>query len=649
MRITEEQEALVVSLYQDGKSTHIVSEETKISQSQVCRILRKRNISTRGLKTDDNIEEHIVQEYNNGVSSEKIAQELDLNASTICRILKRKGIGLKHAKHFNRKYQINESFLDVIDTQEKAYFLGFMYADGAVHKEAPSFKLELHVQDMDILEKFQRLLFIGDVSKIGTDRIKYKYFSIRSKRLRDKLIENGCVPAKTFKVSLPKTLSEELMHHFLRGLYDGDGCINICESGRVRVILTGYYNFLLEIKEYLSTKHGISGLLRADENNRVADLVVSKNYDAQKFLEYLYTDANIYLDRKYTKYQDALISLNKKNAVPKGYGSTNIVSYNGQKLKGEYIASISIDEKNKIADFLFEYFRKNGFPYEVIEEPEMIEDFNSLCNSSSQLVGDELKSTSNAGLKIFKNYCHHYYSVTNGKKPSFEVAFNDDEKLMKAIKNRMGYYFEETFNITGNMLRQGFRNGHIAFAASVFKPAVAKFFYEYFEARDVLDISAGFGQRMIGACATKGVRRYVGLDPWDRTILALGNVQDFLSFTGKDVSLIQTGSEDFVTKERFDFCFSSPPFFDKEIYSSSGQAYSSGYSGFLDWWVRTAENVHKVLKGKYFVINMDSKIIIDMVVKTQKLFTLENVFKINFTRSHLPSDSADCYYILRKV
>lgn len=648
MKITEENEKLVLELYNSGKSTHKVAEETKVSQSQVRRILQKHNICTRSLKTDDNIEEHIVQEYNNGMSSEKIAEKLALNASTVCRVLKRRGVELKNAKYFNRKYQINESFLDVIDTQEKAYFLGFMYADGAVHKEAPSFKLELHVQDIDILEKFQKLLFIGEVSKIGIDRVKYRYFSIRSKRLKDKLIEHGCVPAKTFKVRLPP-LSEELMPHFLRGVYDGDGCINICESGRVRVILTGYSNFLLDIKEYLASKHGISGLLRADENDRVADLIVSRNYDAQQFLEFLYTGANIYLDRKYAKYQDAMVSLKKRNAVPKGYGSTNIVSYNGQKLKGEYIAKLSAGEKDKVAEFLFEYFRRNGFPYEVIEEQEMIEDFNGLCNSSSQLVGDEIKNISNYGLKIFKNYCHHYYSVTNGKKPSFEDAFNDDEKLMKAIKNRMGYYFEETFNITGNMLRQGLRNGHIAFAASVFRPGIAKFFYEFFEAKDVLDISAGFGQRMIGACAAKGVRKYVGLDPWDKTILALGDIKDFLSFTGKDISLIQTGSEDFVTNERFDFCFSSPPFFDKEIYCQSGQAYSSGYSGFLDYWVRTAENVHKVLRGKYFVINMDQKIIVDMLVKTNKLFVLENVFKINFTRSHLPSDSADSYYILRKV
>lgn len=641
-------EGSIIQLYSSGKSTREVASVCNVSQTQVRRILSRHDVKAHEIKTSSEIEDIIVQRYKDGDSSEKISKDLDLNASTVCRVLKRNNIELKKAKHFNRKYQINEDFLDEINTQEKAYFLGFMYADGCVHKRKTNFNLTLHQQDVDILEIFSNIFY--GFNKVVTTDGGYRALTIYSAKLCSKLIQNGCMPAKTFKVQLPK-LPKELLSHFLRGVYDGDGCINLCESGRVRVILTGYSEFLKEIQDYLSTR-GISGILRIVKGDNVASFVVSKNYDTKAFLEYLYKDATIYLNRKYEKYLICKDILNQKTAPSANYGSSNIVSYNGTKLTKKYIESLSVPEKDKIVDFLFDYFRKNGFPYESIDDNEMMNDFENLCNTEVKVVNNELRELSNGGLKLFKNFCHHYYKVSGGKQPSLIDAFNDDAKLRKAIQNRLGYFFDtgEAFNITGNMLRQGLRNSRIAFAASIFKPSVAKFFYDHFKAENVLDISAGFGQRMVGAYASKSVKRYVGLDPWRDTIEALTNIQDFLSFTGKDFSLVEIGSEDFISDERFDFCFSSPPFFNKEVYTQHNkQAYSNGLEGFMDYWVKTAKNVHTMLSGKYFVINMDSKMIIDMLAAVSDLFVQEDLYKISFKRAHLPSDSYDYYYVLRKV
>lgn len=639
-----------IELHSLGKSTYEVAKAFNISQTQVRRILLKNNIQPHSIKTDDVTEDNILMYYNNGLSSEQIAKDMNISPTTVCRVIKRKGFELKKAGYFNRKYSLNETFLDDIDTQEKAYFLGFMYADGCVHKRKNNFNITLHAKDVELLEKFSHIFYGFD--KIVTTDGGYKALTIYSSKLCLKLIENGCMPAKTFKIKFPHHLPKELISHFLRGLYDGDGCIYIAESGRVRVSLTGYSEFLTEVKQYLHALN-IYSILRIVKGDKVADLSVSKNYDSREFLRYLYKDANIYLDRKFKKYLEAMEILEKKNAPSKFYGSTNIVSYNGNKLTKQYIEGLSDDEKTEVAEFLFNYFRRNGFPYDRFDDDELVSDFKSLCNSNIKLINNnELSNIGNAGLKIFKGFCHHYYKVSDGRMPCFEDAFNDDKLLMKAIKNRLGFFFDtkEAFNITGNMIRQGLRNGRIAFAASIFKPSVAKFFYDKFQAKNVLDISAGFGQRMVGACATKSIESYTGLDPWNETISALTDIKDFLSFSNKEISLHQIGSENFLSEKRFDFCFSSPPFFNKEIYCADGsQAYSNGLEGFMNWWRKTAQNVHQMLSGRYFVINMDQKIIIDMLAKSSDLFALDGVYKINFKRAHLTHDSSDVYYVLRKV
>jgi len=80
----------------------------------------------------------------------------------------------------------------------------------------------------------------------------------------------------------------------------------------------------------------------------------------------------------------------------------------------------------------------------------------------------------------------------------------------------------------------------------------------------VLDISVGFGQRMLGAAASKKVKHYVGIDPWKRTIDSVNMMKDEVKSSAE---LICIGSELFDSEQEFDLCFSSPPFYDKEIYN----------------------------------------------------------------------------------
>lgn len=632
----------IVNMYLSGLSSRKIADKTMISSTQIRRILDRNNIEKRTLKTDTNIENDIFKRYINGENSEALAKEFKINPSTICRIIKRLGGIIRPPQENKRKYKIEHSYFKTINTETKAYFLGFLMADGCVHQTHNSFKLEVHEQDIDILEKLINVLFLEEKPKIGTDRTIYKYIDITSKTIKDDLIKYGCVPNKTFKLDHIPEINH--LNHFLRGFFDGDGCIYISPENRITIIFTGYTRFLECINEYLNKNNINTNLSLVKEN--VSELRICKQYDCIQILNLLYKNCTIYLNRKYSLYQKSINILNIKSS----YKTSQIIKYNNNELSKDNILKMSLQEKNDAALFVLDYLRQNGFPYPKFTEEELLLDFDNLKKSIGIIDGQEIKKISYAGLKIFKNFSPHFFEVKSTSRKSMVEAFEDDKLLLSVIKNRMGITYKETFNITGNMIRQGFKNSFKAFASSIFKPSLAKIIYDNLAPKDsvVLDISAGFGQRLLGAMSSKNVKKYIGIDPWEKQIKSLEEVSKLFKFENVEFHCI--GSEDFVTKE-VDFCFSSPPFFNKEIYSNeSSQAYSSGMESFITWWKLTCKNVHTSLKDNgLFVLNMDDEMGKKLLELSKDYFKLENTLYVNYQRKHLGNDGIDKFFILRKL
>jgi intein-encoded DNA endonuclease-like protein len=306
----EDIDKTIIELYKSGLSGAKVSKQTGVSATQIRRILKKYGIEARSNKTDDNIEQEIIKQYNNNISSETIAESFGLDPATICRILKRNNIQIKGAEHFNKKYEINEDYFKNIDCESKAYFLGFWCADGYVHSNRDSIRLCLHKQDVDVLEKFKSLVYVSDKELDYDD--KYISLYVYSKVMRNDLISHGCVPVKTFKLTLPN-IDSSLMNHFFRGFYDGDGCIYISNVNYVTVTLTGYIKFLEEIKLHMRNID-INGNCRTIKHKElVGEFAVCAQKEVKKLLEYLYKDATVYLDRKYQKYLRALEIFDNKH------------------------------------------------------------------------------------------------------------------------------------------------------------------------------------------------------------------------------------------------------------------------------------------------------------------------------------------------
>lgn len=135
---------------------------------------------------------------------------------------------------FIQEYEVDDDFFKVIDTEEKAYILGFFFADGTTMEfngKLIGVSFTQLEQDVDILEKIKSAMKSSNVfykeTQKTNEKTKYK-LSIRSKQLAKRVRELGAGPKKSLTLKFPDEnifKSKDLIRHFIRGYFDGDGCI----------------------------------------------------------------------------------------------------------------------------------------------------------------------------------------------------------------------------------------------------------------------------------------------------------------------------------------------------------------------------------------------------------------------------------------
>ena len=223
--------------------------------------------------------------------------------------------------------QFNECIFDSIDTEEKAYWLGFFAADGYICNRYNSIGISLAIVDIEHLQKFAN--FLGCPKNVKTRNLESpnilgKFPSCRvdiaNKHLKATLLSYGFTSNKTNDLVFPDISifkSKELIFDFIRGFCDGDGSLGIYQWSKryntikygerttistvARISFVGTKLFLLRVQSFLggtqklqkghsSTENFFSLTYQANKVKRVADL--------------LYKNSTIYLDRKYKKYKE---------------------------------------------------------------------------------------------------------------------------------------------------------------------------------------------------------------------------------------------------------------------------------------------------------------------------------------------------------
>lgn len=237
-----------------------------------------------------------------------------------------------------KNYKANFNYFDVINTPNKAYWLGFLFADGYIAKrirktnagnERIEYNLKFSVKDSDdeILIKLVKDLESNypihyyDVKSSLGDMREARLF-ITNKYMVEKLYnEYGIVPNRTSIQKIVEHLPENLYRYFILGLFDGDGSFSfyyIYETHRKMLLRFGGSEEVLRFVESILIKEQLVAPIQRQLSRRHKDgdgtwrcLTLTGINNCTKILNWLYQDSPIYLERKYQKYLDILKDLNK--------------------------------------------------------------------------------------------------------------------------------------------------------------------------------------------------------------------------------------------------------------------------------------------------------------------------------------------------
>ena len=252
--------------------------------------------------------EQILQLIHEGKTMKEICNNLHVNKSSIRKRLKKLNIVIPN--NWNRT-KFNENIFDTIDTEEKAYWLGFIFADGYISSSNYTFEMSLNIKDIDHLRKFNTFMqHEKDNVKIGKTSYKGIYrcrWSITNKHLWNTLNNYGCTPRKSLTLQFPSKeifSNDDLIHHFIRGYWDGDGSILLNKKDKLVCSVLGTESFLNSIIKYTNIERNIH-----NTSSKALSLFYSHSF-AIELCKYLYKEATIFLNRKYNRYRFAVLQSN---------------------------------------------------------------------------------------------------------------------------------------------------------------------------------------------------------------------------------------------------------------------------------------------------------------------------------------------------
>lgn len=257
-------------------------------------------------KTSEEVEKKVCQDYlTKKYSSRELSIKYSLSKNTVLRILKRNNIPI-----INKKLVNNDLILDYfkeINNEEKAYFLGFIFADGNISNN--ELFLEINEKDVEILQIFREK--ICSQAKISV-RQRGKSFMARICIKNDEFVgylkQYGIIENKTKKTTrLPIDLiPSNLFCHFLRGLIDGDGWVIKTKKNYYHIgFVTNYVsvaNDFVQMLNYLIEDKWRNKIII--KNKKYAVIQIQKQSQVKQMAIALYMNSNIHLSRKFKMAQE---------------------------------------------------------------------------------------------------------------------------------------------------------------------------------------------------------------------------------------------------------------------------------------------------------------------------------------------------------
>lgn len=239
-------------------------------------------------------------------------------------------------QNYNFKFHKNENYFENIDSEIKAYLLGWVAGDGCLKKDA--FQIEIHEKDREILELFKSEIapeveLYKRNDERGKNTICWKVHSVKIVKDLLKQLNLESVGKKAYKISLPN-LDENLIWHFIRGWFDSDGWVasQLTKITNPRMSICSMSNTIrqqfMELCDFYNIKYS---------DDKKCQIIFQGRF-CQKLIEKIYGNATFFLLRKYEN------AMNWKTWTP--YNGTSVRS---RKVR-EYYPPMKESQKEKIRE-----------------------------------------------------------------------------------------------------------------------------------------------------------------------------------------------------------------------------------------------------------------------------------------------------------
>ena len=262
--------------------------------------------------------EKIIKYYydNPNVKVKEIGQHFKLTKRAMGKLFKEFNISSRR----KNRYTLNEHFFDSIDNELKAYLLGYLFADGFVgDEEYNNIVFSQKKDDMEAVELFKESIkYTGELRIFEPGKASFKnsqdhvVVNFSSEHMANKLRNYGLLKKESYK-SLPK-IDNNLLRHFVRGFFDGDGSITLTKSHyKDKVYYSGALDIIVNknlVDFFLNLFSDIHFTIDQSKTDYMVYLKCHSKKGLKFFYDYFYKDSKYFLSRKKRKFDEIIGRIN---------------------------------------------------------------------------------------------------------------------------------------------------------------------------------------------------------------------------------------------------------------------------------------------------------------------------------------------------
>lgn len=309
---TIEEKLQIADMYRDNYTIDKIMEIMNYEEHYIREVLKEYELDRVYNTFSEELNNRIIELHKQKKLHKEISYDCLVSGYGINKILDKNKIPRMTYEERNRRYFRNSYYFDEIDTANKAYFLGLLWADGNNNTSHNQINISLQIDDKYLLDKFKKELdYEGEVKIYDYEHKKnpkHKIIvklSIEDAHMSKVLEQYGMVSNKSLILNFPSCIPNEFIRDFIRGYFDGDGCVRYDEKyqkGQTQTV--GTLEVCTQISYYMSEKeirHHIRNPKQSKGKNTYI-ITTSATKSSYLFLSWLYDNSEIKMERKYNRY-----------------------------------------------------------------------------------------------------------------------------------------------------------------------------------------------------------------------------------------------------------------------------------------------------------------------------------------------------------